>query len=349
MKRTLLLFSCVLISSIVLAQAPEAFKYQAVVRDNSGNLISEQSVGFQIDILKGATDGTSVYTETHSRTTNTYGLVNLEIGSGTTTDDLGAIDWGEDDYFIQISLDATGGTSYELMGTSQLLSVPYALYSTVADSVIKESQTLEIDGDTLRISSGNSVTLPSGGENTPEGTSFVVFEGDISDSEAAQKIANEVGANTIHIRINNTTNLTTLNLTGAKYLVELKVSNNSSLSSIIFGDLEIGTQFDISDCPALTTLDFSKLETVSNLNINRCGLTSLQVPTLSVDNTFNVSLNSLTSESVNSLLAHLVSISPSITNVYIRLHGQNPSAPPTGQGIIDKATLIGNGNFVLTD
>jgi len=181
MKRTLLLFSALLISSIVLAQAPEAFKYQAVVRDNSGNLITEQSVGIQIDILKGATDGTSVYTETHSATTNGYGLVNLSIGSGTSTDDFSAINWGDDEYFLQISLDASGGTSYELMGTSQLLSVPYALHSSVADSVTKESQTLAIEGSTLSISDGNSVELPTGGTDPSAGKFMVAFQGNISD------------------------------------------------------------------------------------------------------------------------------------------------------------------------
>ncbi len=110
MKRTLFLFSAMLISSLSFAQAPGAFKYQAVVRDNSGNLIAEQVIGLQIDILKGSTDGSSVYTETHSVTTNTLGLVNLQIGNGTTTDDFSTINWGEDDYFIQVSLDTTGGT-----------------------------------------------------------------------------------------------------------------------------------------------------------------------------------------------------------------------------------------------
>ena len=135
MKKIINVIIGIFLTGFLFSQSPDAFKYQAVVRDNTGNLITEQNVGFQIDILKGATDGPSVFTETHSASTNAFGLVDLSIGTGTSTDDFSAINWGEDEYFIQIKLDATGGASYELMGTSQLLSVPYALHSKTADSI----------------------------------------------------------------------------------------------------------------------------------------------------------------------------------------------------------------------
>jgi hypothetical protein len=70
-----------------------------------------------------------VYTETFSPTSNAYGLVNIEIGSGNTTDDFSTIDWSAGPYFIETAMDATGGTAYVVMGTSQLMSVPYALYA----------------------------------------------------------------------------------------------------------------------------------------------------------------------------------------------------------------------------
>ena len=83
----------------------------------------------QIEILQGGISGTPVYTESFTPTTNTYGLVNLEIGTGTTSDDFTIIDWANDTYFIRTSIDVTGGSSYSVMGTSQLMSVPYALYA----------------------------------------------------------------------------------------------------------------------------------------------------------------------------------------------------------------------------
>ena len=85
--------------------------------------------------MKGAIDGISVYSETHTVTTNKFGLVILSIGSGTSSANMAAIKWGEDKYFLQIKLDATGGSKYEHMGTSQMLSVPYELYGGAADTV----------------------------------------------------------------------------------------------------------------------------------------------------------------------------------------------------------------------
>lgn len=114
---------------ILFGQAPDSFKYQAVVRDADGEIIANQQVGLQVSILQGSETGTAVYVETLSIETNQYGLVNLNIGEGTSADDFSAIGWGTDSYYIQIALDETGGTSYAVMGASQLLSVPYALYA----------------------------------------------------------------------------------------------------------------------------------------------------------------------------------------------------------------------------
>jgi len=125
-----------MLSASVFAQAPQSFKYQAVARDATGEVIADQQVSFQISILLGSESGTVVYTETHVDSTNQFGLITLEIGAGTTTDDFTAIDWSNDIYFIQIEMDASGGTSYILMGTSQLLSVPYALHAKTAENVI---------------------------------------------------------------------------------------------------------------------------------------------------------------------------------------------------------------------
>ena len=130
MKRILL--SLVAIATISLSsfgQAPEGFKYQAVVRDAGNLILNNQAVGMQLTIQQGSIGGTAVYTETFIPTSNAYGLVNIEIGSGNTTDDFSTIDWSAGPYFIETAIDATGGTTYVVMGTSQLMSVPYALYA----------------------------------------------------------------------------------------------------------------------------------------------------------------------------------------------------------------------------
>ena len=127
-----LILSIVAIATLSLSsfgQSPEGFKYQAVVRDAGNLILNNQAVGMQMTIQQGSIGGTTVYTETFAPTTNGYGLVNLEIGTGTTTDDFTIIDWANGPYFIETAVDVTGGTSYTVMGTSQLMSVPYALYA----------------------------------------------------------------------------------------------------------------------------------------------------------------------------------------------------------------------------
>lgn len=128
----------VLLSFNTFSQAPEAFKYQAVVRDAGNLILNNQAVGVQLTIQQGSIGGTAVYTETFAPTTNAYGLVNLEIGTGTTTDDFSTIDWSNGPYYIETAIDASGGTSYVAMGTSQLLSVPYALHAKTADNAVND-------------------------------------------------------------------------------------------------------------------------------------------------------------------------------------------------------------------
>ena len=128
-----LMLSLVAIATLSLSsfgQAPEGFKYQAVVRDAGNTILNNQSVGMRMTIQQGSIGGTAVYQETFSTTTNAYGLVNLEIGNGTVvTGTFATIDWANGPYFIETAVDVTGGTSYTVMGTSQLMSVPYALYA----------------------------------------------------------------------------------------------------------------------------------------------------------------------------------------------------------------------------
>ncbi|MDH3649831.1 MAG: hypothetical protein OEQ53_09110, partial [Saprospiraceae bacterium] len=111
MNRTLLFtLSLMLFVILTTAQSPEAFNYQAVARDAAGQLLANQSVSFQISILKGGASGTKVYSETHGTKTNAFGLVNLEIGYGVlVSGDFSAIDWGSDTYFVQIEMDDSGG------------------------------------------------------------------------------------------------------------------------------------------------------------------------------------------------------------------------------------------------
>ncbi len=142
---------------------PEAFNYQALARDNAGNILANQNVSFRMSILKTTVNGTVVYSETHTLTTDAYGLANLAIGTGTILSGVFAnIDWAVDNYFFKTEFDQNGGSNYLLMGTSQLLSVPYALHAkTVSpDGFLDPHYPDGIDGETVLFN--GPYTVPSG-------------------------------------------------------------------------------------------------------------------------------------------------------------------------------------------
>jgi hypothetical protein len=118
-------------SGIVCAQTiPQKFSYQSILRNPGGQALQNQPVFMRLSILQGSETGTAVYVETHSASTNAAGLVSLQVGGGTVVSgSLSAIDWATGPYFIKTETDPEGGSNYSISGTSQLLSVPYALYS----------------------------------------------------------------------------------------------------------------------------------------------------------------------------------------------------------------------------
>ena len=160
MKKLLLSLS-VFISLLLNAQAPQGFNYQASIRDASNNIVANQSVSVRITLIQGSLTGTSVYQETFTDSTSSFGAVSLVIGTGSVVwGSFSGIDWGNGPYFIETAVDVNGGTSYQTMGAQQLMSVPYALHATS----VEEKQTLDISNDTLSISDGNTVVLPTSGD-----------------------------------------------------------------------------------------------------------------------------------------------------------------------------------------
>ena len=119
----------------IFAQLPDKLSYQAVVRDPAGQLVTSRNIGIRISILRGP-GSVPVYSEVHAAATNANGLVTLEIGGGTpVTGTWSGIDWSLGDYHLQTEIDPDGGTNYTISGTSQLLSVPYALHAATAGRV----------------------------------------------------------------------------------------------------------------------------------------------------------------------------------------------------------------------
>ena len=130
MKNTLILFTFLILSASSFSQAPQKMSYQAVIRNSSGALVNSTTVGMKISIIQGSIAGTIVYSETQSTTTNANGLASLEIGSGVViSGSFSSINWAASTFFIKTQTDPTGGTNYTITGSSQLMSVPYALFS----------------------------------------------------------------------------------------------------------------------------------------------------------------------------------------------------------------------------
>lgn len=146
MKHLLSTLIILLIATSIYAQAPEKMSYQAVIRDTSNSLVTNQSIGVRISILQGSTTGSSSYVETHSPTSNVNGMISIEIGGGTVVSGgFDTINWGNGPYFLQTEIDPAGGTTYTISGTSQLLSVPYALHAKTADSLSGGVSITELD------------------------------------------------------------------------------------------------------------------------------------------------------------------------------------------------------------
>jgi hypothetical protein len=364
-----------------------------------------------------------IYSETHQAPTDDLGQVNLVIGTGTPSiGTFSSINWGNGTYYLGIELNT--GSGYIAMGTTQLLSVPYALYAN------------------------------SSGSSQSQGKPSIYLTGNITDAQAATKIATELGPNTENIYIRNTTQLTSVDLSSLVTAAQISIENNVALTNVnlnglttVFDEFNVGNNplfnlatSSLTDCyrlsvstisslnlsgllrsnyifvynltnftglsnlisceelnisgmnntgnlnfsslvsayqiriesnpsltsislPALTSADYISM--TNNLSLtsisfpaltsadyismtNNLSLTSISFPALTSNNSIYLAFNALTTTNINSLLNKMLTVSPTVLK-YIELNYQTPPAPPTGQGIIDKQTLIDSGNTVYTD
>lgn len=124
-------------ATTIFAQVPQGFSYQAVALNASGNAVASSPVKVRLSILDNSATGTAVYTETHNPTTNNMGLFTLTIGQGApVTGTFSGINWAQNSKFLKVEIDITNGNNYVLMGTSQLLSVPYAMVAGATNAYL---------------------------------------------------------------------------------------------------------------------------------------------------------------------------------------------------------------------
>ena len=191
-----LTLSLLLILNLATAQVPQGFKYQTAIRDNNGAVIANKLVAIKLSLLTGSANGTAVYSEVHKVATNDFGVANLNVGNGTVSlGNFSTIDWGSNTFFLKTEVDINNGTNFAFMGSSQLLSVPFAMYAAKSANAAddkdkdttnelqqltinnnnlqlnknggsvdlskydKDSQQLVLNGNTLSITKGNSIVL----------------------------------------------------------------------------------------------------------------------------------------------------------------------------------------------
>ncbi len=189
MKNTLLLTIISLLTFSTFAQSPDLFSYQAVVRDNAGNVVASSAVSLRFSILQTTATGTAQYVETHNPTTDANGLVSIMIGGGTVSSGtFASIDWANDKYFLKVELDPTGGSSFSNMGITQLISVPYAKHAQTADTInkpIAEKDPIFLGSIASKISSADTTLWNNKQDQLVAGNNISIVGNTINASNAS--------------------------------------------------------------------------------------------------------------------------------------------------------------------
>lgn len=190
-----LFFTVLALSSF--SQTPQAFKYQGVARDLEGNPISYQEILLRVSVLSGSAQGDPIFVELHQVTTSNVGLFTIDIGNMgmVISGNFSEIDWGASTYFLKVEIDMDGGLNFQLMGTSQLMSVPYALYAERTAHPEDEDADTTNEIQTLT-KSGNEVTLSkNGGSFIDDNTTYLPGTGLTLDSNTFNSAWTEANGN----------------------------------------------------------------------------------------------------------------------------------------------------------
>ena len=278
------------------AQAPNKISYQAVVRNAAGALVANTNVGIQISILQTTATGAPVYLERHTTTSNANGLATLEIGGGAPVAGVFAnINWANGPYFIKTETDPTGGTNYTISGTSQMLSVPYALFAGAS------ANTWGLNG--------NAATATSFIGTTNNVDIFFKRNGLFAGVIEIDNVSIGVGALQLNTSgLNNTafgTNALSSNTTGSRNVafgINALGANTTGASNVAFGSSALD-----ANTTGTANLAFGSsalgANTTGDLNV-AIGLNSLQRNTTGFDNTAigTLSLNSNTTGMENTAI-----------------------------------------------
>ncbi len=213
-----------------LAQAPNGFNYQASVRDANGDLVTEQSVSFKFHIIQGTQTAAPTYTETHATNTDDLGQVSVVIGQGNATSGtFSSIDWSLGSYFLKIEVELSAGSGYVDLGTTQFMSVPYALYAQNAGGSLPQGTS---SGDTLKWNASSN-------------------SWEVSSSSLSPIVISTISSNP-NVTNDNINNKFILN--GIGYNIESDGGNTINSKGIVFGtssDPSVGNDTVVDDGPGI--------------------------------------------------------------------------------------------------
>ncbi|MCP4439963.1 MAG: hypothetical protein GY810_13540 [Aureispira sp.] len=206
---TTLVVLCLILNTY--AQSPDLINYQAVAYNSGGSVASSQAISVRVSILQGSTSGAIVYQETHNPATDVNGAFDLQIGGGSVqSGSFGGISWGSFSHYLRVEMDVNGGTNYSVMGTSQMVSVPYAKYAETAGSVGADPVVAALDGAFLKVSKNCTVSNCS-------------YDGVVGGGGAFEEVHKSKNSNTLLIKrqdyniLSLPYNPSTLAVTGATF------------------------------------------------------------------------------------------------------------------------------------
>jgi hypothetical protein len=306
MKKILLCLFFLVLYRILFAQAPESINYQGIARDKDGKEIINKSISLRFSILLNSVTGTSVYCETQSQTTNNFGLFNVKIGTGTMlSGNFMKIDWSAGKFFLKTEMDPNGGVAFIFLGTSQLLSVPYALFANKAikslndldTSAVNELQILKLSNDTLYLDRGG-----------------FVFLGDYHDKIEIQKIKTKLitDSSDFVVKINNerTERQAKDNILNGKITsdsISLRGFINTNATNIIAetnfritSDNNLKTKIIADSTTLRTIINMSNTNLTNETNSRISGDNSLKTKQFSDSNYFKGLINNETTNRTNS-------------------------------------------------
>lgn len=320
------IFLALVLTGSAVAQTPDKINYQAVVRGTTGAILQNQVIGLRISILQGSDTGPAVFAETHTPTTNAYGLINVQIGTGTNLGPLlNTIDWGADIYYMAVQIDPAGGTSYSILSTTQLVSVPYALHARTveenddadADPLNETNTGASLVGSNLQITDnggtlvvdlspleddadadptneaqtiskvGNIITLSSVG-----GVGGGAITDDVNDADASPTNELNTGFNLVGSTLSITDAGSTQSVSLAGLIADGSATNELNTSATL-----VGTTLNITDAGGTLTVNLSSLVDADGSTTNELNTSATLVgTTLNITDaggTLTVNLSSL--------------------------------------------------------